>query len=392
MIKIETKSIIKVASAIFILFLLISYWSNIASIISGSVSAAMPLIIGCLIAYYLNILMSFYERHFFPKAKKKGIIKLRRPVSIIFAILTLVAILVLVLALIIPQLVSCFELLFDILIKFLPGFVSDLFLEIEKLGILPEDIIGKLSAINWQNELSKIFTTLFSSISGAVNLIVNFVSSFISVLSTLFVAVIFSIYLLSGKSTISTQFKRLFSHFLPEKKYDVLAHVLSVFNDSFRRFIVGQCTEAVILGGLTTIGMLILQLPYAAMIGVLMAVSCFIPLIGEFICGGIGVFLIAVQSPFEALIFLIFLIIVLNLEGNLIFPKVIGSTIGLPSVWLISAVTIGGGLFGIVGVIFSVPIAAAVYRLLKEYIKPLKEEKPENNKETTENNKVKAVP
>lgn len=378
MIKIETKSIIKVAAAIFILFLLISYWPFIAAVISSGFQALMPLFIGCFIAYYLNILMSFYERHFFPKAKKKALIKLRRPACIVFAILTLIAILAVILALIIPQLISCFELLFDLLKTYLPGFVNNILLEIEKLGILPEDILKSLEGINWQNELSKIFTTVFSSLSGAVNVIVAFVSSFISVISTLLVAIIFSIYLLSGKNTISGQFKRLFAHFLSEEKYNTLSHVLSVFNGSFHRFIVGQCTEAVILGGLSLIGMLILQLPYAPMISAVIAVSCFIPVVGEFIGGAVGVFIIMMQSPLQALIFLIFLVVLLNLEGNLIFPKVIGSSIGLPAIWLLAAVTIGGGVMGIMGVIISVPIAAALYKLSGEYIKPLKgDDKPE---------------
>ena len=209
-------------------------------------------------------------------------------------------------------------------------------------------------------------------------MIVAFVSSFISVISTLLVAIIFSIYLLSGKNTISRQFKRLFAHFLSEEKYNTLSHVLSVFNGSFRRFIVGQCTEAVILGGLSLIGMLILQLPYAPMISAVIAVSCFIPVVGEFIGGAVGVFLIMMQSPLQALIFLIFLVVLLNLEGNLIFPKVIGSSIGLPAIWLLAAVTIGGGVMGIMGVIISVPIAAALYKLSGEYIKPLKgDDKPE---------------
>lgn len=373
MIKIETKSIIKVAAAIFVLFLLISYWPFIASLASSGFQALTPLFVGCFIAYYLNILMSFYEKHFFPKSKKKPLIKLRRPLCIVLAILTLIAILAVILALVIPQLISCFELLFDLLKTYLPGFVNSLILEIEKLGILPEDILKSLEGINWQNELSKIFTTVFSSLSGAVNFIVAFISSFISVVSTLLVAIIFSIYLLSGKNTISAQFKRVFAHFLSEKNYNTLTHILSVFNGSFRRFIVGQCTEAVILGTLCTTGMLILQLPYAPMIGALMAVSCFIPVVGEFIGGAIGAFLIMMQSPVEALIFLIFLVIILNLEGNLIFPKVIGSSIGLPAIWLLAAVTIGGGVMGIIGVIISVPVAAALYKLSGEYIKPLKE-------------------
>ena len=141
-----------------------------------------------------------------------------------------------------------------------------------------------------------------------------------------------------------------------------------MLDDSFHKFIVGQCTEALILGGLCALGMFLLRLPYAAMIGAVISFTALIPVVGAFIGGGIGVFLILTESPTKALIFLIFLVILQQIEGNVIYPKVVGSSMGLPAIWVLAAVTIGAGVGGIFGMLIGVPLAGAIYRLLKEYL------------------------
>ena len=160
----------------------------------------------------------------------------------------------------------------------------------------------------------------------------------------------------------------MMKRYIKEERRVKIEYVLSVVNDCFHRFIVGQCTEAVILGVLCTVGMLILGLPYAPMIGAVIAFTALIPMVGAFIGGGIGAFLIMMESPMQALIFVIFLIILQQLEGNLIYPRVVGSSIGLPAIWVLAAVTIGGGVFGIFGMLIGVPIAASCYRLLREHV------------------------
>ena len=158
------------------------------------------------------------------------------------------------------------------------------------------------------------------------------------------------------------------NRYIPEKRLVKVNHVLEITNDSFHRFIVGQCTEAVILGALCMVGMLILRLPYAAMMGAVIAFTALIPVVGAFIGGAVGVFLIMMESPVKAIIFLVFLVILQQIEGNLIYPRVVGSSMGLPGMWVLAAITVGGGVFGISGMLVSVPLAAAAYRLLKENV------------------------
>lgn len=360
----ETKTVIKIMLAVFVLYLCIEYWPSIAGFIGAIFAAATPLLVGCVIAYPLNILMSFYERHFFPNSGKKFVLKARRPISLILAIITLLAIVALIFVLVVPQLVSCVKLL----IAEVPGAVNSIIDWMEELEILTSDTAEKLASIDWQSRLTQIIQTLSSGILNAVDVVITAVSSVVSGVTTAFVAIIFSVYLLLGKDKLGSQCKRLMNRYIPQKKLVKVNHVLEVTNDSFHRFIVGQCTEAVILGALCMIGMLILRLPYAAMMGAVIAFTALIPVVGAFIGGAVGIFLIMMESPVKAIIFLVFLVILQQIEGNLIYPRVVGSSMGLPGMWVLAAITIGGGVFGIPGMLVSVPLAAAAYRLLKENV------------------------
>jgi predicted PurR-regulated permease PerM len=156
--------------------------------------------------------------------------------------------------------------------------------------------------------------------------------------------------------------------FIPEKWYEKTTHVIGVLNESFRKYIIGQCTEALILGTLCTIGMLILRIPYASMIGALVGVTALVPIAGAYIGALVGGFIILTESPIKALVFIIFIVVLQQIEGNIIYPKVVGFSIGLPGIWVLAAITIGGGIFGIYGMLIAVPLAATVYKLLKEHV------------------------
>ena len=192
------------------------------------------------------------------------------------------------------------------------------------------------------------------------------VSSVASGVVTALLGLVFSLYLLMTKDRIRGQFHRTMLHYLPEKITSRIEHVAKVLDDCFHRYIVGQCTEAVILGLLCTLGMSLLRLPYATMISALIAFTALIPIAGAYIGAGIGAFLILVVSPVQALTFLIFIVVLQQLEGNLIYPKVVGDSIGLPGIWVLAAVTIGGGVMGVMGMLLGVPLAAAIYRLIRE--------------------------
>ena len=185
-----------------------------------------------------------------------------------------------------------------------------------------------------------------------------------------------------SKDKLLEQCKQISNKYIKSKWLKKINYVLSILNDTFHKFIVGQCTEAVILGLLCTIGMTILRMPYAAMIGALTALMALIPIVGAFISGAVGAFLIFMESPVKALIFLIFIVVLQQLEGNLIYPKVVGSSIGLPALWVLTAVTVGGSVAGIAGMMIAVPIAAAIYRLIKIEVNKETEEIPTEASET----------
>lgn len=297
----------------------------------------------------------------------------------IAAMVTLVAVVVLVIWLVVPQLVSCVKLLF----AEVPAALQSAVNWINERNILPENIEESLSAIDWKSKIGQIVNVLVSGIGSVTDVVISAVSSVASGIVTAFMAIIFAVYLLLGKDTIGRQCKRVMKRYLKKSWYDRLLYIFTVLHDCFRRYIVGQCTEAVILGLLCTIGMWILRLPYATMIGALIAFTALIPVAGAYIGGGVGAFMIFTVSPVKALVFLVFLVILQQLEGNLIYPRVVGSSMGLPAIWVLAAVTVGGGIMGIVGMMLSVPIAAAVYRLLREDVN--RQPDPKQNYVTVQN-------
>ncbi len=359
--KIDWKTCIRVGISVFLLYLGIHYWPNISGTLGTAVSAASPLIAGIIIAYPVNILMSFYEKHFFPKSTKKAVVRSRRPVCLIGAIITLLAITALIVGLVAPQLVACVKMVVD----YIPGAMKMVIAKLEQFSFISDEVINTLKSIDWKSKIGDIAETLTSGLGSVMDVAFTAVSSVFSVLSTALIGFIFAMYALLSKDKISSQLKRLFSNTVPEKIHNKITYILSVANDCFRRFIVGQCTEAVILGSLCAIGMLILKLPYAAMIGALVAFTALIPIVGAFIGAGVGAFLILMQSPVKALVFLVFIVILQQVEGNLIYPRVVGSSMGLPGIWVLAAITVGGGVMGITGILISVPIAATVYKLIK---------------------------
>lgn len=361
MLKIEFKTCLKVGITIFGLYLCIFYWSDIAGIISGFIGAVSPIIIGAAFAYPLNILLGFYERHFLPKSKSKLVVKLRRGICVLLAFLSLLLVITLVIALVVPQLVSCIKLV----IAEVPIFYQSVLGKLAEYDIFPEDIMDTLSKIDWKSQSEKIISVATSGLGSVMDVVVTTVSSVVSGVTSFFLAVIFASYILYNKEKLGSQLKRIRGRYLSEKLNGKIEYFTSVADDSFHRFIVAQCTEALILGVLCTLGMLILRLPYAAMIGTVICVTAFIPVIGGLIGGGVGAFLILMESPSKALIFLIFLILLQNFEGDVIYPKVVGSSMGLPSLWVLAAVTVGGTMFGILGMLLGVPVAATVYRLVR---------------------------
>ena len=379
--KIEWKNLLKIGLAVLVVYLAIHYWGKISGFIALSVSAASPIFAGLIMAYAINILMTFYERHFFKKSTKKGVIKLRRPLCLTGAVITLAGIIALVLCLVIPQLAECVKMVID----YVPTAIDMLVKKLETFDVVPDDIINSLSSIDWKSKIGELTTTVSSGVGNIIGVALAAVSSVFSVASTIVIGFIFALYLLLDKDRLTTQLRLVIEKFLPERVVEKGNHILGIANDCFHKFIVGQCTEAVILGSLCMVGMLVLRLPYAPMIGALVAFTALIPIVGAFIGAGVGAFLILMVSPSKAVIFLIFIIVLQQIEGNLIYPRVVGSSMGLPGIWVLAAVTVGGGVMGIPGMMIGVPLMAVIYKLVKENINEAKFEKLRKDAEEAQN-------
>ena len=360
--KIEWKKYLGVGISLFLLFLAIRYWETFAGMVGIAIKAATPLLIGFVIAYILNILMSFYESHYFVNSKKTAVRKSARPVCMLAAFLTLILIVAFVLYMVIPELASCIKLLF----AGVPDVMDATVAWLSKLEFVPEDMIASLQGIDWQATLTKIFNVLASGIGSTVDFALGAVSSVVSSVMNLVIGSIFAIYLLLGKERLLSQSNRMLKNYIRPSWNEKIHYVMSVLNDCFHKYIVGQCTEAVILGALCAVGMLIFRFPYAIMTGIVIGVTALIPVAGAYIGGAVGFLLIFSSDSFlKAVLFLVYLVVLQQLEGNLIYPRVVGSSIGLPGIWVLAVVTIGGGIYGIPGMLLGVPLAAAVYKILR---------------------------
>ena len=359
--QIEWKSCLRLGISVFILFLCIHYWDAFTGVLRLGIGAAAPLLTGCVIAYIINILMSFYEKHYFPSSGQKLIGKSRRLVCMIGAFLTLVLIVAFLVGMVVPEIVACIRLL----LAKVPGVLNYLVDLLASVDVLPETVESFLNDINWKETVTKLLNLLYQGVGGTFNLAAGMLTSVVSGAMNLLIGFIFSIYLLMGKDRLKNQLDRLMGQYIRPHLNIRVHYLCSVLDDCFHRYIVGQCTEAVILGALCTLGMLLFQFPYATMIGAVIGFSALIPVAGAYIGGAVGFLLIFTASPAKAVLFLVYLVILQQLEGNLIYPRVVGTSIGLPGLWVLAAVTVGGGILGVSGMLLGVPVAAAVYRLIR---------------------------
>jgi len=359
--KLTWKSCLKIGVTAFLLFFAIYYWDIAADLIRKLLGALLPIGVGLILAYVLNIVMRFYERRYFPKSKKKFVVKSRVPVCMLLSIITLGILLAAIALLVAPELVACVEFIISQIAPTMNKILTNEFV----VEVLPASLLSYLTGINWQELASKAVELLVNGIGDVANTVFTAISSVVSLVINIFLSLIFTIYLLLSRDKLLSQGQRMLRTYFPKREKRI-RYVCSVFNSSFRSFIVGQCTEAVILGVLCVIGMLIFRFPYAGMIGALIGFTSIIPIAGPYIGCIVGALMILTVSPLKALLFVVFIIVLQQLEGNLIYPKVVGEAIGLPAIWVLSAITIGGALLGILGMLLGVPFTGAIYRLIRE--------------------------
>ena len=352
---------------IFIAFLAVAVcvisqnFAVFVSFLSVVLGALKPLIMGLMIAYIFNIIMNFFEKHYFPKSSSKLVKKSRRPVCLAASFAITIAIIILIMYIVVPEIASAFGVLYD---EIPPAFTKSKDFILGKLKEYPE-IQEQISTVefDWANIAEKASKLLTSGVAGILSSAVGIIGGLTSAVTNLVLGLIFAVYLLLRKDKLIKDSGRLRKLWFSDDTNRKLGRVLNTANETFRSFFIGQFVEAIILGTLCFIGMKILKLPYAAMSGTLVGVTAFIPIVGAFLGAGISAFIILTESPMQALIFIIFLLILQQFEGNIIYPKVVGGTVGLPSIWTLAAVTVGGGLFGVLGMIMGVPLTATLYKL-----------------------------
>lgn len=368
-----------ILSSIFImvLVLVVKYFNQIVFVAEKLWGVLYPLTLGCVIAYILNIVLNKVEKIYFPKSQKSWVLKSRRIVSIFISIFLILAIAVLVVTLIVPELVNAFlvigneiPVVFERVKNFLAEYSKDI-----------PTIEKQINSINldWSNMTKKLFDFASSGVGGILNSTFSFVGVLTNGIVNFVISVIFAIYILSVKEVLQKQLNRIVSVYLKEKYRKSLKKIVKAADEAFSSFIVGQCTEAVVLGALCTILMFVLRFPYAPMIGAFVGATALIPVVGAYLGAAVGAFMILTVDPAKALLFLLFIVILQQVEGNLIYPKVVGSSIGLPGIWVLAAVTVGGGIGGVVGMLMGVPIAATIYKLLGEDVRRREKQKKKKN-------------
>jgi len=353
--------IIRTVTSCILIYLCFRHIGSIANAVMWIIHLFQPLIIGVTLALILNVPTRAIEDIL---QRKTRLNKWLRPLSILLALALILGILVGVSVLVIPELVDAVQLIVQIITNGLEQLAN-----LETNSALMETQLGQQIAslnIDWLGIKVKL-ENWFRSQSGVMaDYAVSLISYLTSKIVTFIIGLTFSIYILAQKEKLKRQFFRLVHAWLPKTFGDYLLHVLMLSNRTFRSFIAGQTTEAIILGSLCMGGMAILRIPYAPMIGALVGVTALIPIVGAWVGLIVGTIMILTVNPFKALVFIIFLLVLQQLEGNLIYPRVVGSKINLPSIWVLAAVTIGGNLAGPLGMLLGVPAVSICYALIKE--------------------------
>lgn len=365
--KLEWRNCGKILVVVTGVLLILSYWNPFLRILGLCVKAFTPLVLGAAAAYVINILMSFYEHYYEIICKRAAIRRLKRPLCLFLAFLSLFLVLVVISQMIFPQLAACA----DLILQQFPETLDIAFEWLEERyqisAYLSEQMLEWTKhPLSWDGLLENAFSTAVAGLGQAMDSIGEVLSSVFSILFNLVIALVFAMYLLARKETLGKDMRRLTAHFVPEHMRGRFWHIVRTLDRAFHSFIVGQCVEAVILGLLCIVGMWIFRFPYAGMIGCLIGFTALIPVAGAYIGALAGTFLIYTEAPVKAGFFLIFIFILQQLENNLIYPRVVGSSMGLPGIWVLAAVVVGGAAFGIPGILTGVPLAAAGYQLLRE--------------------------
>lgn len=351
------KWVVGVVSACILVYLGLRHMGMIAEAVGWLANLLKPLLLGGILALILNVPMSMIETRLLKKLRRG-----KRPLAILLALILVVGIFVGVAFLVIPELLEAITLIVQIVRDGLEQLAG-----LDHTGVLAQTPFAEwINNIDWLGLSAQLETWLKEQSGSLASHAMGAVGSVVSGIVTSVIGLTFAIYILAGKEQLKRQTSRLLRVWLPARVSSGVIHVASVSAGTFKLFIAGQATEAIILGTLCMVGMAILRLPYAPMIGALVGVTALIPVVGAFVGTIVGAIMILTVDPFKAVVFVIYLLILQQVEGNVIYPRVVGSKINLPAIWVLAAVTIGGNLAGPFGMLLGVPAASAAYALIKE--------------------------
>ena len=368
----DKKTVLKILFIVFVSILLFVGLPRIGAIFSWIglfFDILTPFTIGLCMAFVINIPMRLIEKKAFRKLNKKGgktWLRIRRPVCLTLSILFFVLVIALLLVLIIPALKVAIE-------KFainLPSYMVTLEAKLSGFinNLLGHDD-GNVFKINWDTISKSIIDFVHKGDGDTVSLTIEIVSGAVSGVFNIILGFIFSIYILASKESLGRQIRSLLYSVIKKEKVDKFLSLVALANSTFGKFVVGQFTEAIILGSLCALGMLIFRMPYVPVVSCIIGITALVPVFGAWIGTALGAFIILLDSPIKALWFVIFIVILQQFETNIIYPRVMGKSIGLPGIWVLFAVTVGGGLFGAAGMLLGVPVCSVIYTLGERWIK-----------------------
>ncbi len=382
--ELSKKNVKKILGIITFAIILLAVSQNLTAVmgfLSGILGILAPVIVGLALAFMLNILMNVLERRvfaFMKKSKKRVVRNLFKPVSLVSTLLLTLGFFVLLLFIIIPQLKDTIMLL----VEKIPVYYTDLINWIESLivrfglDVNTEILHNPKFDINNIYAMAQNFFTIEST-GDILNTTLGVTSSLISGVSNLVLGLIIAVYILAEKENIGKFTSRFFSAALPENIFLKAKEICSVASNSFASFITGQFTDAFLLGSMCFIGMLIFRFPNAAVVSIIIGITALVPIIGPIVGEVIGCLIIFMESPIKALFFIIFVLILQMIDNNLIYPRIMGKSVGLPGVLVFIAVVIGGNIGGILGVLLGVPTASAIYALVINWLKNKKQRERE---------------
>ena len=369
------RKIFLIVSGAILFWWLVSDTARVGAFLSWSWNLIAPFATGIAIAFIFNVPMRSVER-WLVKVKKPG---LRRTLAILITLLLVLLVIALVVVLLIPQI----KMTVESLVATLPGFFDKtvdrivLFLEenpaiqewvAENLNVQQvESVLTKLENIDWAALIQKVVSFAGNSMSTLLGGAFNAIGSVTNALINGFVSIVFAFYGLARKEILARQCRRLLYALVPEAISDEVIRIMRLTNKTFSNFISGQCLEACILGAMFAVSMLIFGMPYIPLVSVVIAITALVPIVGAFIGCFIGAFFILVDNPMQAVWFVVMFLVLQQIEGNLIYPKVVGTSIGLPGMWVLAALTVGGELAGIAGMMIMIPLASVMYALLREF-------------------------